>query len=205
MKKFLVCVFTVMFFTMMPFLSFAKESIPDNELGSLTAQEGVTIDFGTWGPNPYVTHGNVAVLNFTPTLQSWGDGDGFGAGSGWEDAGWVGAQMSVGASQLFVGGKMDIDVGTNASGYTAVRIGLPSAFIHTTITDTTLKLSTGKTLSDAQPALGTVYNDVFAAFLNMSTTDSITISNHASTNSQGVEISFNPVVIRIPGAPMTSS
>jgi hypothetical protein len=209
MKNFLVCVFAVMFFIMMPFLSFAKESIPDNELGSLTAQEGVTIDFGTFNPaNPFPfppyngQAGNILVQGFAPALQSWGDGDGF---NGFTNSGWIGAFTTMAVSDIFVGGKMTIDVGTNASNITAVKIGLPSALVLTEVTDTILKLGTGKQLSDSQPALGTIYNDVFAAIINPTMAGNVVISNHGATNSEGIEIAFNGVMVAIPGSPMTSS
>jgi len=168
-------------------------------MGSLTAQEGVTVDLGTWNPGGG-QYGNIAVLGFAPALQSWGDSDGF---TGFTDSGWFGAFTTMRAdSVIAVGGKMTIDVGSSGAA-TAVRIGLPSALLHTYTTDQTLKLGTGKTLSDAQPALGTTYNDVFAAILNPNANNSIIISSHAG---EGVDINFgtygvNQTVIAIPGAP----
>jgi hypothetical protein len=197
MKKYLGYFIVVAFLVTVPFMSVAKQYLSDGEMGSLTAQEGVTVDLGTWNPAGG-QFGNIAVLGFAPALQSWGDSDGF---TGFTDSGWAGAFTTMRAdSVIAVGGQMTIDVGSSGA-VTAVRIGLPSALLHTYTTDTTLKLGTGKTLSDAQPALGTMYNDVFAAILNPTTASAITISSHAG---EGVDINFgafNPAIptIAIPG------
>lgn len=200
MKKYVGYFLVIAFFVTVPFMSVAKQILSEGEMGSLTAQEGVTVDLGTWNPG-LGQIGNILVTGFAPALQSWGDSDGF---TGYTDSGWFGAFTTMRADSIIaVGGKMTIDVGSSGAA-TAVRIGLPSAFVHTYTTDQTLKLGTGKTLSDAQPALGTTYNDVFAAFLNPNGNNSITISSHAG---EGVDINFgtygvNQTVIAIPGAPL---
>jgi hypothetical protein len=198
MKRLLGYFVIVAFLVTVPFMFVAKQSLSDGEMGSLTAQEGVTVDLGTWNPG-LGQFGNVLVTGFAPALQSWGDGDGF---TGFEDSGWFGAFTTMRADSIIaVGGKMTIDVGDNGAGTTAIKIGLPSALLHTYETNQTLKLGTGKQLSDAQPALGTTYNDVFAAILNPTAASSITISSHAG---EGVDINFgafNPAqpLIAIPG------
>jgi hypothetical protein len=199
MKRLLGYFVIVAFLVTVPFMSVAKQSLSDGEMGSLTAQEGVTVNLGAFVP-PTATFG-VMVTGFMPDLQSWGDGDGF---SGYTDSGWFGATTTTSVtSHIGVGGSMTIDVGSDAVNGTAVRIGLPRAMLHTFTTDQTLKLSTSKQLSDAQPALGTTYNDVFAAILNPTGTSAITISSHAA--GEGVDINFgafNPAqpLIAIPGA-----
>jgi hypothetical protein len=198
MKKYLGYFIVVALLVTVPFMSVAKQILSEGEMGSLTAQEGVTVDLGTWNPAGG-QFGDIAVLGFAPALQSWGDSDGF---TGYTDSGWAGAFTTMRAdSVIAVGGKMTIDVGTSGA-VTAVRIGLPSALVHTYETNQTIKLGTGKALSDAQPALGTTYNDIFAAMLNPTTASAITISSHAG---EGVDINFgafNPAAptITIPGA-----
>lgn len=198
MKKYVGYVLVIAFLVTVPFMSVAKQSLSDGEMGNLTAQEGVTVDLGTWNPTGG-QYGDIVVLGFAPALQSWGDADGF---TGYTDSGWVGAFTTMRADSVIVaGGKMTVDVGSSGA-QTAIKIGLPSALLHTYETNQTLKLGTGKTLSDAQPALGTTYNDVFAAILNPTTTSSMTITSH----SEGVDIDFGAYnvlypTINIPGAP----
>ncbi len=196
MKKYLGYFLVIAFLVTVPFMSVAKQILSEGEMGSLTAQEGVTVNLGAFVPAT-ATFG-VTVTGFMPDLQSWGDSDGF---TGYTDSGWFGAFTTTSAlSHIGVGGQMTIDVGSSGAS-TAVRIGLPNAIVHTFSTDQTLKLGTGKQLSDAQPALGTTYNDLFAAVLNPTGSSAITISSHAG---EGVDIdfgTFNPAtpLIAIPG------
>jgi hypothetical protein len=192
MKKILVCLTVSMFFMMMPFVSFAKTAMSESEMRSLTAQEGITINFGAYP-------GTIAITNFSPSSVSWGDADGF---SGYTTAGYLGVSgLTMGAaSSIILFNSMTIDVGTNA-GATKVNIGLPSALIHPVTTNATIRLDTTKTLGDAQPALGTLYNDNFAVMINSSLAGgslggSLTLSSHAA--SQGAEIGFNNVSLIIP-------
>lgn len=100
MKKYLGYVLVIALLVTVPFMSVAKQSLSDGEMGSLTAQEGVTINFGNW--NLFTsTFGNVEIDNFAPYLQSWGDGDGF---TGYEDSGWFGSTTTIANSFIRVGG-----------------------------------------------------------------------------------------------------
>lgn len=193
MRRVLACVTVCMFFVMMPFVSFAKEAISEGEMESVTAQEGVNIDFGAFVPATN-TFG-VAVSNFAPALQSWGDGDGFAS---YTSAGWIGSTMTIGAlSRIGIGGVMTVDVGSSGA-QTAVLVGLPRVIVHPVETDATFLLGTGKTLSDGQPALGTFYNDQFALVVNMNsavggTGGSMRISTH-SGGGEGVDIAFGGTI-----------
>ena len=82
MKKILACITVIMFLTMVPFVSFAKKVISESELDAVTAQEGVTLDFG----GPSYTNGTVTVTNWAPSLFSWGVSVGFTVFSSY---GWV--------------------------------------------------------------------------------------------------------------------
>jgi hypothetical protein len=171
----------------------------ESEMRSLTAQEGITINFGTYP-------GTIAITNFSPSSVSWGDADGF---SGYTTAGYLGVSgLTMGAaSSIILYNSMTIDVGTNA-GTTKVNIGLPSALVHPVTTNATIRLDTTKTLTDAQPALCTLYNDNFAVMINSSALGaslggSLTISSH--TASQGAEIGFNNVFLAIPAVAVNLS
>jgi hypothetical protein len=133
-------------FVMMPLASFARTSISDSELGSVIAQEGVTIDFGQF------SLGNISI-----NTVSWGDGNGFGAT--YAGAGWVGASVSIvgnASGPVQISGTMNIDVGTNGA-RTAVGISLPTITINGNITSV-VKLDNDRALSSANVGtLGTAY------------------------------------------------
>lgn len=195
MKKVVVCIAVLMFFLMMPFVLFAKTSISESEMGTITAQEGITLNFGAYP-------GTVAATNFAPSIVSWGDSNGFGAT--YTSAGYVGVSgVTMGAtSSINLYNAMTIDVGTNA-GVTKLNVGLPTVLIHPLTTDATVALSASQNLSSPQ-VLGTFYNDQFALIVNLTGAGSMTIGNHAGT-SEGVEIGFNGVVLGIPGTPIIAS
>ena len=131
-------------FVMTPFASFARTAISDSELGAVTAQTGVTIDFNQFELGS-ITIGTV----------SWGDADGFAAGS-YSNAGWVGASpITLSDNAVNISGAMDIDVGTNA-GVTAVGIKLPTINVTGSV-DAEVKLAADKTLATNAGILGAVY------------------------------------------------
>ena len=140
MKKILLLT-VIAVFVMMPFASFAKTAISDSELGSVTAQTGVTIDFSQF------ELGNVTIGTI-----SWGDAEGF---TGYSSQGWVGANISMSTNAVTLGGTMDIDVGTN-SGTTALGIKLPTISVGGNIT-TIVMLAGDKTLTTGVKTLGTAY------------------------------------------------
>ncbi|PKN38934.1 MAG: hypothetical protein CVU62_01675 [Deltaproteobacteria bacterium HGW-Deltaproteobacteria-2] len=144
MKKILLLT-VIALFVMMPFASFAKTAITDSELSSVTAQEGVTIDFGT-----SFSLGNVQIETI-----SWGDGNGF---TGYASAGWVGASVDMSPDAVTMSGTLNIDVGTNTTdARTAVAIKLPNINISGNITSV-LKLAPDQELIAAGNAtIGTAF------------------------------------------------
>jgi len=188
MKKILASAIIAIFFLMMPFVSFAKTAISDSELGAVSAQHGVTLNFGG---------GNVVISNITLSTTSYGDADGF---SGYTTAGYLGATgISLPSSQISLSSLMNVDVGTNA-GVTKLNIGLPIVELDTPTIDATIKIDTTKTLTDAQQPLGTLYVNNLKAFLNADASynnanGSITIFSHLAT--QGISIGFNNVILGV--------
>jgi hypothetical protein len=134
MKKILVLT-VIALFVMMPFASFAKTAITDSDLGAVTAQTGVSIDFS-----------GLNVQNVSQSINSWGDDNGFG--STYTSAGWVGAAMSLAGTVVGITGTMNIDVGSSGTS-TRLAIDLPTITIGGVSglnQDQTIKLSTIKTL-----------------------------------------------------------
>ena len=228
MKKSLVWLIVSMFIVMMPVVLFAKEPISENDLGSITAQEGVTIEFG--GDAFYKTHFSI-LGNFGPELQSWGDSDGCTTCGGYTGAGWVGfknASMDPFVSYLgtppgtgpegsFIAmyNSMTIDVGTSG-GVTKAFVGLPSALVHPAGITQTFTLGNTRNFADGQENLGTMYTSEFALLVNPTTTGRISIGTHA-TGGEGVEIGFSGatglpwpgygdgVIVSIPGKAIIQS
>ena len=135
MKKILLLT-VIALFVMMPFASFAKTAVSDSDLGAVTAQSGVSIDFS-----------NLTVSNVNVTIQSWGDTDGFTAG-GYTTQGWVGAAMTMTGNVVGLSGTMNIDVGTSGT-QTRLKVDLPTVVIGAgagLTQDQTIKLSSAKTL-----------------------------------------------------------
>jgi len=134
MKRILVLA-VIAVFVMMPLASFAKTAISDSELGSVTAQAGVSIDFS-----------GVTVTGVTMTTNSWGDADGF---TGYLTAGYIGQTGIVfGGTVVGIGGVCNIDVGTSGT-VTKVQINLPTVNIGTMNMDSVIKLDTNKFLTTA--------------------------------------------------------
>lgn len=228
MKKFLVCMTIFLISVMMPFTSFSKETLSDDEMSSTTAQEGVSIDFGG-NLAVSATSSNFAVTGqFLPAVQSWGDGDGDQSGvTTYNQRGYIGATSSMyNDPRSFVRfyTDMDIDVGTSGS-VTKAFVHLPQVLVHPANWLQTLKLSAQQDLSDAQPALGTSWWSEFAVVVNPnhpvvgvpgldgSHNGYISISPHATTGSgEGVEIGFagttawgQGVLFAIPNTPVRQS
>jgi hypothetical protein len=128
-------------FVMMPFASFAKTAISDSELGAVTAQTGVTIDFSQFQLGS-ITIGTI----------SWGDGGGF---TGYTGDGWVGSSLSLSTNAVNISGTMEIDVGTNG-GTTAIGIKLPTINVTGNV-ESVVKLAADKTLATNAGILGTSY------------------------------------------------
>jgi len=141
MKKVLLFVVIAMFI-MVP-LSFAKTAITEKDLGDVTAQEGVTINFDCF-----------TVGAITIAAQSWGDSDGCSSCSGLTGAGWVGATVNMSSNFVTITGNMTIDVGTSGT-RTALIIGLPSLSLAGTMTQV-VKLGTNANLGSAA-VMGTSY------------------------------------------------
>ncbi|MFZ2398094.1 MAG: DUF6160 family protein [Smithella sp.] len=165
MKKILLLT-VIAVFVMMPLASFAKTAISDSELGAVTAQTGVTIDFSNLN------------LTLNPTVAgltiSWGDDNGF---TGYASPGWVGAQITnLTNTTVGISGTMDIDVGTNA-GTTAIGIKLP-ATINVGVDEVTMavKLAADKTLTTTAGTLGTA--SILNLGLSVGTSGTLAIYAH---------------------------
>ena len=229
MKKVWIWFVIAVFLATMPATLLAKEKIMENELEAITAQEGVTIEFG--GTSYPTTHFSI-LGNFGPELQSWGDSDGCTTCNGYTAAGWFGAKnMSMDPFGSYIGGglgpqgsfialynKMDIDVGSSGS-MTRTIIGLPSALVHPANITQTIAMGTTRNLNDGQQNLGTMYTSEFALLVNPTMTGCISIGTHA-TGGEGVEIGFSGthpfmapalgaypqgVIVSIPGKPIIQS
>ena len=144
MKKVLLFVVIAMF--MMVPLAFAKTAITEKDLGDVTAQEGVTIDFSCF------TLGSINIA-----VQGWGDSDGCTTcGAGYTAAGWVGNSLNTSTNFLTIGGSMTIDVGTSGA-RTALVIGLPTISMTGSMTQV-VKLANGTAgLAGTTQVLGTSY------------------------------------------------
>ncbi|KQC11547.1 MAG: hypothetical protein APR62_09685 [Smithella sp. SDB] len=132
----------VAIFIMIPLASFAKTAISDSELGSVTAQEGVTIEFV-----------NLTLNNVSLTSFAWGDSGGF---TGYTGAGWVGlGNVTINGDLVVMNGPMVIDVGTN--GTTRVNIALPTISLGGTAgvnVTASIKLDSTSALSGANATAG---------------------------------------------------
>ena len=142
MKKILLLT-VIAVFVMMPFASFAKTAISDSELGAVTAQTGVTIDFSQF-----------QLGTITISTMSWGDAGGF---TDYTGDGYVGASLTLSDNAVNIAGTMDIDVGTNtAASTTAIGIKLPTIKVEGSV-DAVVKLAADKALTTTAGTLGAVY------------------------------------------------
>jgi len=194
-KKNLAASIIVIFLLTLPILSFAKTAISDQELETLSAEAGVTLDFSAPTYTAGSVSGSVMVTNFAPTLFAWGDSDGFG--STYTGLGWVGAtNITMGAaSNIIMYNAMTLDVGSSGTA-TKLNVGLPSILIHPVETNVTLRVAPSDYVNDLY-VLGSLYNDKFALIVNPSGVGSITISNHAD-NTQGLEMALSNFYLAIP-------
>jgi len=149
MKKFLVLA-VIAAFVMMPLASFARTAISDSDLDTVTAQQGVSIEFN-----------NLSVSGVTLNTQSWGDTDGFSGATG---AGYYGqANISLSGNVVALTGGFNMDIGTTGIGtnaVTKVMIGLPTITIGGVgglNVDSIYKLDSIKTLDSNVQALGVSY------------------------------------------------
>ena len=136
-----------------------------------TGQQGVEIQFSSTAPafGPY--SGVMFSIPGKPIVQSWSDTDGERTGSGYTSAGYFGAKnftLSDGTTyswpgnkalfNIFVMGTLSVDVGTNASGQTAVVVGLPTVLFAPNATITSpLGFAEDRLLSTNWQSLGTLY------------------------------------------------
>jgi hypothetical protein len=125
MKRFLTFVLIVSFIMLTALSASARTIIGNNELDTITAQEGVSIDFSR------VSVGNVTSLSSI----SWGDTSGF---SGYTTPGYFGFKnltitgnlMTIGYGSDATANRMTLDVGTGG-GETKVIIVLPTITLGT--------------------------------------------------------------------------
>jgi hypothetical protein len=192
----------------LPMSVMAMTTIADNELSTVTGQAGVSI--------------NVDVTaNLTIGTLGWGDADGF---TGYTNAGFVGIEglnLTVHASgrhdgAFSTGGAtaigymfndpITIDVGTNDSGATAVRIGLPTFHITVSTLQTDIFVSgataAGAPTSTVAQQLGSIYIAGIDVKLGQSATPAdaasfnagyVTIAAAGAGNT-GVNIGFNVAI-----------
>ena len=197
MKKFLTSSVIVILFLTLPLLSFAKTAISDQELGLLSAEAGVTLDFTAPTYTAGAVSGSVMVTDWLPFKFAWGDSDGFGS---YSNAGWAGYAGSLNTtySNIIMYNRMTLDVGSSGT-VTKLNIGLPSILIHPVETNARLRIGLDESLSggDHQYALGSFYNDKFALIVNPYGNADLTISNHAD-NTQGLEMALNNFYLAIP-------
>ena len=137
-----------------------------------TGGEGVEIKFNSTAPvaaGPL--YGVVFSIPGKPIVQSWSDTDGEQTGSGYTSAGYFGAKnftMSNGTTyawpansatfNMIVTGTLSIDVGTDASGKTAVVLGVPTVYFAPNATITSpFGFATDRELNTNWQSLGTLY------------------------------------------------
>jgi len=207
MKKILSAI--VLFaLVVLPMSVMAMTTISDNELSTVTGQAGVSI--------------NVDVTaNLTIGTVAWGDADGF---TGYTNAGFVGIEgltMTVHASGRHDGAfattgstaigymgndPITIDVGTNDTGVSVVRIGLPTFHISVSTLQTDIFVSGGTVLggptSTVAQQLGSIYMSGIEITLGQSATPAdaasysagyVTIAA-AGVGNTGVHIGFNVAI-----------
>jgi len=141
MKKVLLFLVLVMFLVVP--MSFAKTAITEKDLGDITAQEGVTINFDCF------TVGAISIA-----VQSWGDTDGCASCGNLTTDGWVGASVNMSTDFVTISGNMTIDVGTSGT-RSALIIGLPTLNLAGSVTQV-VKLGSTADLGGTQ-VLGTSF------------------------------------------------
>jgi len=134
----------VLMLMVLPLASFAKTVISERDLGDVTAQEGVTINFNCF------TLGAITIA-----VQSWGDADGCATCGGYTTAGWVGASITMSSNFITLSGNMTIDVGTSGT-KTALIIGLPGLSLAGSVNQV-VKLASNNQLTTNPGTLGTSF------------------------------------------------
>ena len=206
MKKILTAI-VLFVFVALPMSVMAMQSITDNELSSVTGQAGVSINIDL-------------TANLTVGTVAWGDSDGF---TGYTNAGFVGIEglnLSVHMSgrhdgAFSTGGAtavgymandpITIDVGTNGSGATLVRIGLPTFHITVSTLQTDIFVSgatAGAPTSTTAQQLGAIYMSGIEIRLGQSATPSDAASFNsgyvtlgaAGVGNTGINIGFNVAI-----------
>lgn len=142
---------------LVPFSAFALDSMTDDALDKMTAQEGVTITFEN------------VTIHQEATNMGWTDGDGLGATSNAASAGTVFIAQS-GSTTTEITGSLTIDVATATAnmdvdgiagndiltGTSFVKIGLPS--IDQTAVAKTMTISLNNTVAaSTTQVLGSLY------------------------------------------------
>ena len=203
MKKILTAI-VLFVFAVLPMSVMAMQTITDNELSAVTGQAGVSINVDL-------------TTNLTIGTLAWGDSDGF---TGYANAGYVGltgltltahisgrsdgafAPTSTTNLGYFFNKPITIDVGTNTSGATLVKIGLPTFQIVVGNLSTNVFLSgvtAGAPTSTAAQVLGSLYIGGMTVLLGQSATPAdagsydagyVTIGA-AGAGNVGVNIGFN--------------
>jgi hypothetical protein len=191
----------------LPMSVMAMTTIADNELSTVTGQAGVSINIDV-------------TANLTIGTMAWGDADGF---TGYTNAGFVGIEglnLTVHASGRHDGAftttsatnigymsndPITIDVGTNDSGASLVRIGLPTFHISVSTLQTDIFVSgvtaSAPTSTTAQQ-LGSIYMSGIEITLgqNLTGTDAAGYSagyvtiGAAGAGNTGVNIGFNVAI-----------
>jgi hypothetical protein len=130
---------------MLPLVSFAKVVISEKDLGDVTAQEGVTINFSCF------TLGAITVA-----VSAWGDADGCNVCGGYTAAGWVGSAITMSSDFVKLSGNMTIDVGTSGA-RTALIIGLPGLSLAGSMASVIELASNNQLTANPTGTLGTSY------------------------------------------------
>lgn len=157
MKKLVLAAAIMM---LVPFSAFALDSMTDEALDKMTAQEGVTITFEN------------VVINQEAADMAWTDGDGI---DGDTTAGTVYIAQD-GSTVTTITGSLTIDVATAttniaiagsagiAAGTSFVRIGLPS--VSQTASNKTMDISLNNTVAAGAQVLGSLYQEGGSSSIN---------------------------------------
>ena len=145
MRKIFTSLIVLLVMMMLPLVSFAKVAISEKDLNDITAQEGVTINFGCF------TLGAITIA-----VSSWGDSDGCSTCGGYSSAGWIGASISMSSNFVGISGNMTIDVGSSGT-RTALIIGLPGLSLAGSMSQVVELASNNQLTANPNGVLGTSY------------------------------------------------
>jgi hypothetical protein len=144
-RKIFTLLIVLLVMMMLPLVSFAKVAISEKDLNDITAQEGVTINFGCF------TLGAITIA-----VSSWGDSDGCSTCGGYSSAGWIGASISMSSNFVGISGNMTIDVGSSGT-RTALIIGLPGLSLAGSMSQVVELASNNQLTANPNGVLGTSY------------------------------------------------